>query len=240
MMYSVIIPARNEEMYIGKCLDSINACRASSRLALEVIVVLNRCTDATERIARRHGATIVRENSKNLSCIRNRGAAVASGDIIVTIDADSYMSANTLSEISLALKTGRYIGGGVRIFPERVSPGIRTTMLLINITMRLTGLSAGLYWCYRRDFEAIGGFNEALFVAEDLDFARRLKAYGRRRGLQFTTLKNAYIITSCRKFDRFGDWFVFYLILFRGKEILRELRGVDHALANRLFYDFDR
>ncbi len=239
-MYSVIIPARNEEMYIGKCLESINACGVSLDQDIEIIVVLNQCTDATEEIARNHGAFIVRENSKNLSCIRNRGAAVASGDILVTIDADSYMSVNMLSEIWLALSTGRYIGGGVRIIPERVSPGIRATMLLINITMRLTGLSGGLYWCYRRDFEAIGGFNEAILIAEDLDFAKRLKVYGGRRGLRFTTLKSAYIITSCRKFDRFGDWFVFNLILFRSREVLRGLRGVDRTLANRLFYDFDR
>jgi len=227
-------------MHIGKCLDSIKACHVSSRQDIEVIVVLNRCTDATEAIARKHGATIVKEDSKNLSRIRNRGAALASGDIIVTIDADSYMSTNMLSEISNALETGRYIGGGARVLPERESLGIRTTMLLLNVTMFLTGLSGGLFWCLRRDFEAIGGFNEALLFSEDLDFAKRLKTYGRKRKLKFTMLKNVYIVTSCRKFDKFGDWFVLKLILFRGKEISRGLQGQDHSLANWLFYDFDR
>jgi glycosyltransferase involved in cell wall biosynthesis len=240
MKYSIIIPARNEEMVIGNCLDCIKSNQAVSCKDIEVVVVLNRCTDGTEAIARNFGARIVKEDSKNLSRIRNKGAAQASGDIIVTIDADSCMSTNMLSEIAKMLATGRYIGGGVRILPERQSPGIRATMLLMNIGMFLTGLSGGLYWCRRRDFEAVGGFKESLFIAEDLDFARRLKAYGRRHKLKFTLLKNAHIVTSCRKFDRFGDWFALRLILFRGRQIVRGLQGKDHALADWLFYDFDR
>ena len=227
-------------MHIGRCLDSIKACRKLSIGEIEVIVVLNRCTDATEAIARNHDAIIVKEDSKNLSCIRNRGASRASGDIIVTIDADSYMSENMLSEVSKALEAGRYVGGGVRIFPERKSPGIRTTMLLLNVFMFFTGLSGGLFWCFRQDFEAVGGFNEALLLAEDIDFAQRLRVYGRKRNLKFTMLKNAHIVTSCRKFDKFGDWFVFKLIIFRAKQIIRELKGKDRTLANELFYDFRR
>ena len=207
MKYSIIIPARNEARYIGRCLDSIGRNQQVAWEDLEVIVVLNRCTDDTESIARSYGATVVKEDSKNLSRIRNRGAALATGEIIVTIDADSTMSTNMLSAISMMLATGRYIGGGVRILPERKSPGINATQLLFNLTMLLTGLSGGLFWCRRRDFKAIGGFKEALLIAEDLDFAIRLRAYGRRRKLKFTSLKNAHIVTSCRKFDRFGDWF---------------------------------
>lgn len=240
MKYSIIIPAHNEEMCIGKCLDSIKMNIIGSCGDIEVIVVLNRCTDATEKIARNFGAIIVKEDSKNLSRIRNRGARLASGEIIVTIDADSCMSANMLTEISKMLDTGRYIGGGVRILLERRSLGIRTSMLLLNVALFFSGLSGGLYWCRRQDFEAVGGFNEALFLAEDLDFAKRLRAYGRKRNLKFTMLKNAHIVTSCRKFDRFGDWFVFKLILFRAKQIIRELKGKDHTLADELFYDFDR
>lgn len=240
MKYSIIIPARNEERYIGRCLDSIKNNQQVSCEDIEVIVVLNRCTDDTEAIARNYGATVVKEDSKNLSRIRNRGAALASGEIIVTIDADSYMSANMLSEIANMLKTGRYIGGGVRILPERKSLGISATMLLFNVTMFLTGLSGGLYWCRRQDFEAVGGFKEALLIAEDLDFAIRLRSYGRRRKLKFTLLKSAHIVTSCRKFDSFGDWFALKLLLFRGKAIVSGLQGKDHALANWLFYDFDR
>jgi glycosyltransferase involved in cell wall biosynthesis len=240
MKYSIIIPAHNEEMFIGKCLDSIKRSQQVACAEIEVIVVLNRCNDGTEAIARRYGVTVAEENSKNLSRIRNRGAVLASGDIIVTIDADSCMSTNMLSEIAKKLATGRYIGGGVRILPERKSPGIRATMLVLNVGMLLSGLSGGLYWCRRKDFEAVGGFRESLRIAEDLDFARRLKAFGRRRKLKFALIKSAHIVTSCRKFDRFGDWFALKLLFFKGKQILHGLQGKDHSLANWLFYDFDR
>lgn len=240
MKYSIIIPARNEEKYIRRCLDSIKNNQHVSSEDIEVIVVLNRCTDNTEAIARNYGARVVKEDSKNLSRIRNRGAALASGEMIVTIDADSYMSPTMLSEIADMLATGQYIGGGVRIFPERKSLGISLTMLLLNAAMFLSGLSGGLYWCRRQDFEAVGGFNEALTIAEDLDFAIRLRSYGRTHKRKFVLLRNAHIVTSCRKFDRFGDWFALKLVFFRGKAIVSGLQGKDHSLANWLFYDFDR
>ncbi len=240
MKLSVIIPARDEEKYIGKCLDSIRRATKPQGLDVEVIVVLNRCADSTEQIAREWGARIVNEDAKNLARIRNRGAAAASGDIIVTIDADSWMSENMLTEIVRALDSRRHIGGGVRVIPERLSPGIRATMLFLEVTMFLTGLAGGLYWCRREDFEAVGGFNEDLAVAEDLDFAKRLRGYGKSRGLKFTTLRKAYIVTSCRKFDRFGDWIVFKIMLFDGKEVMQGLRGKNQSFANRYFYDFKR
>ena len=99
MKFSIVIPARNEEAYIVPCLESI--CRAARPYPgqVEIIVVLNRCTDATERIALEYGARIARDDSKNLSRIRNTGARAAAGGIIVTIDADSRMSDNMLVKI---------------------------------------------------------------------------------------------------------------------------------------------
>ena len=165
MKYSIVIPAHNEEHHIGKCLDSIKRAELPQGAELEVIVVLNRCADNTEGVARDLGARIVKDDAKNLAHIRNSGAAVADGDVLMTIDADSWMSENMLVEIARALESGKYVGGGVDIFPERYSSGIHATMILLKIMLFFTGLTGGLYWCYRRDFEAVGGFNEELYVA---------------------------------------------------------------------------
>jgi glycosyltransferase involved in cell wall biosynthesis len=238
MKYSVIIPAHNEEKYINTCLDSIENATKPHGAHVEIIVVLNRCTDTTEQIARSRGAIVITENSKNLARIRNRGAAIASGDVIVTIDADSWMSKNMLCEIERMLRSRRYIGGGVRIRMERYSLGIRLSWMILHIIIFFTGLSGGLYWCYRKDFQAIGGFNENCALGEDLEFAGRLKEYGRTHGLKFTTLRTAHITTSCRKFDTFGDWVFLKLLFFRGKEISAAFYGTNHSLANKLIYDF--
>jgi glycosyltransferase involved in cell wall biosynthesis len=237
MKFSVVIPAHNEEELIGKCLAGIAAAREESGEPVEVIVALNRCTDRTESIARESGALVVCEDAKNLSLIRNAGAAAASGDVIVTIDADSVMSRNTFCEIRRLLESGRYIGGGTRIIPERFSPGIILSGLFIALFVAWRRIpSAGLFWCRREDFEAIGGFNSKMLTVEDLDFAQRLKAHGAKQGKRYGTLWRAHIITSCRKFDRLGDWFV----LREPGTLLRLLRGTHQEEADRFYYDYKR
>jgi len=64
-MISVIIPAHNEEKYIGKCLDSIALAANNIDSKVEIVVVLNRCTDKTEQIAKDHGALTVANDTKN-------------------------------------------------------------------------------------------------------------------------------------------------------------------------------
>ena len=111
---SLIIPAHNEEKFIGKCLSSVKAAAAHIDVPVEIVVVLNRCTDSTESIARQFNAVTVKEDARNLAKIRNAGFRTAGGDVIATIDADSWMTANMLTEILRHLGAGKYIGGGVR------------------------------------------------------------------------------------------------------------------------------
>ena len=222
-----MIPARNEEGFIARCLESIQVAAEPFVHETEIVVVLNRCTDRTEKIARSYGASIVRDESKNLSMIRNAGVRSACGDIIVTLDADSWMSPNMLIEINRLLNSGEYIGGGVLMYPERLSLGIFFTVLIRH------GVSGGLFWCFRSDFEAIHGFDESLVSAEDIDFARRLKLYGKIRRKRFKTITKAHIITSCRKFDIFGDWY-----FVRNPHLAwKILQGKDAKAANSFFYD---
>jgi len=234
--FSVVVPARNEERFIGGCLESIRVAALQLQRNVEVIVVINRCSDRTEEIARGFGARIVSEDAKNLSTIRNAGERAAVGRILVTIDADSQMSENTLLAIDRALASGKTVGGGTRIYPDRYSPGIRATLVAMNILLFVTQISGGLFWCHREDFEAIGGFNENLVSGEDVDFARRLKAHGRKTGRTFSTLRDAHIVTSCRKFDRFGDW----LVMKRPLMVWRILRGRSQSTADAFYYEIER
>ena len=234
--FSVVIPARNEERFIGACLESIRVAAAPYEDQVEVIVVLNRCSDRTAEIARSFGARTIREDARNLATIRNAGARAAEGRIFVTIDADSIMSPGTLIAIDRALSSGKTIGGGTSIRPERFSAGIWATLMLLNIALAIWQFSGGLFWCFREDFEAIGGFNETLVSGEDVDFARRLKVYGKLAQRPFSTLRGAYIVTSCRKFDVFGDWCVVKYPLL----MLRLIRGKNQRAADAFYYDFER
>jgi glycosyltransferase involved in cell wall biosynthesis len=234
--FSIIIPARNEEKFLPGCLDSIAVASEPFRGEVEIIVAINRCTDRTEEIARAAGAKIVREDARNLARIRNVAAQAATGAILVTIDADSRMSRGMLVAIERLLRGGKYIGGGVMIWPERWSLGIAATAVILLpfvIKHRVTG---GLFWCLRDDFWAIGGFDERWVSVEDLDFANRLKAFGKQRGKRFKTIWRDHIVTSCRKFDQFGDWF-----LVRDPAFVRRIfSGRSQKDADQLFYEVKR
>jgi len=233
--FSIIVPAHNEENYIRGCLDSIRKAAEPYPDQVEVVVVLNRCTDETESIAREYGAVIVREDEKCLSKIRNTGARNARGQILCTLDADSRMSPNMLMDIEKHLATGKYIGGGVAIWPEKFSIGIVLFGLMVMIpVILLWRISAGSFWVYREDFLAIGGFDETRLSAEDIDFGIRLKKYGKTRGKRYGSLWKAHITTSTRKFDTFGQWHM----VVNPRLPWRLLKGKSRKDADQYYYDF--
>ncbi|MCC6954856.1 MAG: glycosyltransferase [Deltaproteobacteria bacterium] len=233
--YAVIIPARDEEQTIGKCLRRISDSARLAGVPLEIIVVLNRCSDRTEEIARAHGARIAREDARNLSIIRNAGARETTADVLVFIDADSVAHTKTFTRIKHELAQGA-VGGGCLILPERWSLGILLTGLcLLPIALRNL-IGGGLFFCRKVDFDLIEGFDEKLSSAEDIDFAKRLKAHGARTGRPFRILLAEYIVTSCRKFDRLGDW---YFVTHPFK-MLTLLKGRNQSAADEIWYDFPR
>ncbi len=238
MHFSVIIPAHNEARFLPACLAALGRATEYHHATVEIIVVLNRCDDATQAIATRFGAVTVREDRRCLAAIRNAGARIATGEVIVTVDADSVVSENLFAEVERLLATGRYVGGGITLRMERYSLGIRLTEAFLKLAMLCTGLSGGVYWCRREDFRAVGGFVETLPFGEDMDFAKRLRAHGRQTGRRFTTLRRAWIVTSCRKFDRFGDWHWFKFLL-QAREIRRNMRNESSEFKDRYFYEFN-
>ncbi len=238
MKFSVVVPADNEEELLPRGLRAIGTAAKRVTGDVEIIVVANRCTDSTIALARETGAIVVESDARNISAVRNAGARTATGDIVVTIDADCVMSSPTFQEIDRLIASGRFVGGGTKVRPERMSAGIRATIVLVDVMAFLTRLSGGMFWCRRVDFEAIGGFDESLLLAEDLDFARRLRAHGRHSGRRFTMLRTAPIVSSCRKFDRFGDWHMFAMAL-QARQIRAVMQGTDTAWVDRYFFDFN-
>ena len=238
--FSVIIPAHNEEKYIGKCLEAIQSAAAIvAPEDVQIIVVANRCTDSTEEIARNHGAKVLINNDKCISSIRNAGVNAADAEIIVTIDADSMMSENSLKEIKETLESGKFVGGGTRSKFDRMSVGIFFSALYVAANLapamikNKAALTGGMFWFYKKDFETIGGFDESFVSLEDLDFAVRLNKLGVSRGQKYGTLKHSYILTSSRKFDEFGDWY-----LIKNRKLTKRLfTGKDRKAADDFYYD---
>ena len=236
--FSVVIPAHNEELLLPRGLAAIGKAKDASRGGVQVIVVANRCTDSTRSVAESAGATVVESPVRNIAEVRNVGARFASGEVLVTIDADSRMAPSALADIGRLLDTGRYVGGGTKVRPERSSAGIRATLAVVEVSTFLGGISGAMFWCRREDYWAIGGFDERLVLAEDIDFARRLRAHGKETGRKFTTLRSAPVTISMRKFDRFGDWHMFLMAL-QLRDIRASYRGHNTTWVDRYFFDYN-
>jgi hypothetical protein len=101
------------------------------------------------------------------------------------------------------------------------------------------GLSFGLYWFRKSDFDAIGGFDVKRHIAEDVDFLRRLKRHGRKSGRRHHIIASESVTTSCRKFDEFGDWH-FVRIFSNPCRVRRAIVGNDRACLDKNWYDVKR
>jgi len=120
---------------------------------------------------------------------------------------------------------------------DRMSFSIFLSAIIIIVPLLLFNrVSAGSFWCYRKNFEAIQGFDERFVTAEDIDFAKRLRAYGKKQSKKFGTLWRTQIITSARKGDMFGDWYM----LTHPKMVFQILSGKNQDAANKYYYDVKR
>ena len=94
MKLSVVIPAYNEEKFIGECLQSIFHEIEGKNYDLEIIVVNNASTDNTRDIVASHPKVkLVDEPDKGLVKARRAGFLASKGELIANLDADTRVTA---------------------------------------------------------------------------------------------------------------------------------------------------
>lgn len=231
---AVIIPARNEAPRLPRCVAALRHSARAAGTELHIIVVENRSSDQTVQVARDLGCQVVQSEAKNLAAIRNVGVRASTHELIVTVDADSLVSQRFFERVLNVCRDRQVVGGGVLIFPERWSLGIVATGMFLGVLAIFYRISGGAFFFRRDAFEAIGGFDEHVVSAEDIDFARRMRRHAKRSGGRFVNLLTAWIVTSCRKFDTFGDWY----LVRHPLEAWLLLRGRDQKLADKFWYDY--
>ena len=89
MLLSIVVPAFNEEGYLGETLASLDRAKAflqrERSIQTEIIVVDNDSDDATADVALALGATVAREGLHNVAKVRNTGAKLSNGETIVLL-----------------------------------------------------------------------------------------------------------------------------------------------------------
>jgi glycosyltransferase involved in cell wall biosynthesis len=190
---SIVVPAFNEEKLLGATLACIR--EATAGLDAELIVCDNNSTDRTAEIARQAGAMVVFEPVNQISRARNAGAAAASGDWLVFVDADSCPDAGLFADVAEAIAGGRFIGGGSTARFDEADRISHAAVGIWNAISRIMRWAAGSFvFCRTEAFRAIGGFSTELYASEEIDFSRRLKRLGR-----LTILHRHPLRTSGRK-----------------------------------------
>ena len=207
-----MIPAHNEELLLPRLLDSVEVARERWRRgpgAIEVIVADNLSTDGTATIAKERGCRVIGVEERRIASVRNGGAAIAEGEVLCFIDADSEVHPETFDAIEDSLATERVVAGATGVRMERWSFGIAVTWALFMPMVWLTRMDTGVVFCTKEDFVAIGGYDERRFFAEDVQLLWDLRRVGRKRKQRLTRLRTVKALGSTRKFDLHGDWHYF-------------------------------
>jgi len=222
---SFIIPAYNEARLLGRTVSAIEKAARALRLAFEVIVVDDASSDRTSEVARAHGARVVPVSCRQIAATRNAGARAAAGEWLVFVDADTIIAEVVLREAIAALTAGAAGGGCVVRFDGRVPRYGRVLIALLLPLYRALGLAAGCFlFCTRQAFEAVGGFDERLFAAEEAVLSRALRRLGR-----FVILR-ATVVTSARKLRAHSAGEVLATLLrlaCRGPRAVRQRDGLE-------------
>ncbi len=170
MKLSVIVPALDEAAGIAATLEALAPLRASGH---EVIVADGGSTDQTATIAARFADRVIaapRGRARQM----NAGAALAAGDALIFLHADTRLPPDAAQLVVEALERRDWGRFDVRI--EGRSPWLTVVAFFMNWRSRLTGIATGdqAMFVRRKVFAAAGGFAE-IPLMEDVELSARLK-----------------------------------------------------------------
>ncbi len=229
MKVSIIVPAYNEEELIKQTLGKVKEAMSAFLnvgWSSELIVCDNNSTDRTAELAAQSGAHVIFEPINQISRARNSGAAAASGEWLLFVDADSQPSIGLFADVLEQIESKRCLAGGSTICFEGNNPlGARATKCWNWISRCFRLLAGSFIFCEAAAFREVGGFSHELFASEELDLTKRLKRLAGKRGKDIIILHRNPLLTSSRKLRLYSMrellWFIVRTMLTGGRSLKR-------------------
>jgi len=251
---SIVIPVRNEEKFIDKCLNSILA-NDYSQSKLEILVIDGMSDDGTravlEAYTKQYPSVRILDNPRKIIPVAlNIGITQAKGEIIMRMDAHSEYEKNYISQCIWAMNEygADNVGGRWIILPRDNNLLGKTIVIALshpfgvgNAYYRLSRLTDEKkpfvdekrweihvpYFCCKKEiFEKIGSFNEKLVGSEDIEFYSRLKKERYKTLYVPTIVSYYYMRTNLKEFLRhmYRNGFLVFLPFYYSKYISISLR----------------
>ncbi|MFH1398701.1 MAG: glycosyltransferase [Candidatus Woesearchaeota archaeon] len=165
---SVIIPAHNEENYIHRPLDSL---QAQDFRDFETIVIADSCSDHTMDVAKKYSCKIISVKTHYVGMNRNIGAREAKANILVFLDADVRVTRNYLRRIFEAVSSG-YLAGR----PKYRYDGEAVFLNLLCEFSNFLSLNHFPHTCFvtKKIFSKVNGYPEHYHNGEDMEFYEKV------------------------------------------------------------------
>ena|SRR3989339_178770 len=234
-MFSVVIPAKNEEKYLPACIESIK--RQAGSFCVEIIVVNNGSVDKTKEIAESSGAKVIDELVCGVGMARKAGTEAAQGEFVVNLDADSRLPEDYLLKARKMFDENKdlvCLGGQLYFFDGTWLQDFLRLIFYRPICWFVRAVSFGRVGptgnCMvlkKTTYNKTNGFDENLKYGEDGDLTIKLSKFGK---IKINMDLKCFI--SSRRFNILDKGFWAYVlnavgVLFTGKPVKNELRTTE-------------
>ncbi|MFB3888313.1 MAG: glycosyltransferase family 2 protein [Candidatus Bathyarchaeia archaeon] len=225
---SAIVPTYLEQETIAGCIQSIKKQNFNGKI--ETIVVDSHSPDRTREVAAAHADRVVDVKARGVGKARNVGAKLAQGDILLFVDADTYLAKHFVVELCRSFSDPRVVCvSGVLRGLERL--GTLNNLFAIahyGLLNQIATLSAHTPFpmfpsvcvaARKNAFQLAGGFVEDMAVGEDVTFSRKMGTIGKcvvnRKAVCYTSVRR---ISNCGKLQMYSMYFKNYVRIFLLKQ----------------------
>lgn len=193
MKISVIIPCLNEENYLPGTLHRVLGLEGN----FEIIVVDGGSTDDSLKIAETYPEVKTFSTRKGRANQMNHGAAMATGEVLLFLHADTLLPHSAYNSIVHHLQNPGYIGGSFLLKFDSENSFLQFYSWCSKWSLEFFTYGDHAMFMEKEVFEAIGGYRSLPFM-EDVEIQKRLRASGKFRKV------NSRVTTSARRFNKEG------------------------------------